>query len=49
MAVPNTKEEELSAGELASYGISPQPPAEPKLVRSQEPEEENNHDGQRSE
>lgn len=46
MAETNTKEVELSTGELASYGISPQPPAEPKLVNSQEPEKENYHDHQ---
>jgi hypothetical protein len=46
MAETNTKEGELSTGELARYGISPQPPAEPKLVKDQEPEKENNHDDQ---
>jgi hypothetical protein len=48
MAAPNT-EEELSVGELASYGISPQSPAEPKPVTSQEPDKGEQHDDKRSE
>jgi hypothetical protein len=38
MAELQAKEEELSTGELASYGIPPKQPDGPKLVKSQEPE-----------
>jgi len=48
MAEPTTKEkeDELSTGELATYGISPKLPAEPKLVKDQEPETERKRDRQ---
>jgi hypothetical protein len=38
MAEPKTREDELTPDELASYGISPKQPDEPKPVKSQESE-----------
>jgi hypothetical protein len=38
MAELKIREEELTTGELASYGIPPKQPDRPKLVKSQEPE-----------
>jgi hypothetical protein len=38
MAELKTKEEELTTGDLASYGIPPKQPDGPKLVKGQEPE-----------
>jgi hypothetical protein len=47
MAELNAKDEELSTGELATYGISPKQPDELKVVKnSEEPEQENNDDAQ---
>jgi len=45
MAEPETKtkEEELTPAQLATYGISPEQPDEPKVVKGPEPETENNH------
>jgi hypothetical protein len=37
MAELKTKEEELTAGDLASYGIPPKQSDGPKLVKGQEP------------
>lgn len=38
MAEPQTKEGELTAAELATYGIKPKQPEGPKLVKAPEPE-----------
>ncbi len=39
-----TKGDKLTTAELATYGISPKPPGEPKVVKGQEPETENIRD-----
>jgi hypothetical protein len=48
MAEPETKtkEDELTPAELATYGISPKQPDEPKVIKGQEPETENTNDTQ---
>ena len=38
MAELKIRDDELTTGELAAYGILPEPPAKPKLVKSLEPE-----------
>jgi hypothetical protein len=46
MAGRETKKEELTTAEPATYGISPEQPDELKVVKGQEPETENHHETQ---